>query len=67
MSSVSRETKTMLFPDEDIPETYIPSCGVGLVARDGHPLQEFTVPKVDKEKLRKLLQHKAASKPGEAR
>ena len=61
MGSVSRETKTMMFPDEELPENYIHRQGSGLIARDGFTLQQFTIPRLNKEKLLQTLQEKAAS------
>ena len=60
MGSVSRETKTMLF-DTELPENYTPRTGCGVISEDGKPIRVFTVPNVEKSRLKRLLQKKAAS------
>lgn len=68
MGRLSKESKGMLFPGEEIPEDYVPCTGRGLILEDGKPLRVFQVPQIDKVRLKKLLLRKAkrSSEPAEA-
>jgi len=66
MGRLSKESKGMLFPGEEISDDYIPTTGKGLILEDGKELKIFQVPKIDKDRLKKLLLKKAGPGAGEA-
>ena len=63
LGRLDAQSKTMLFPGEELPE-YKPTTGTGLILADGHPLRVLKVPVIDSVKLRKLLQKKARRRSG---
>ncbi len=67
MGRLSKESKGMLFPGEEIPEDYVPCTGRGLILEDGKPLRVFQVPQIDKIRLKKLLLKKAKQRAGGSR
>ena len=66
MGRLSKESKGMLFPGEEIPEDYTPCTGRGLILEDGKNLRIFQVPQIDKTRLKRLLLKKAKQRAGEA-
>ena len=66
MGRLSKESKGMLFPGEEIPEDYIPCTGRGLILEDGKNLRIFQVPQINKTRLKRLLLKKAKQRTGEA-
>lgn len=62
LGRLSKESKSMLFPGEDFPEDYAPETAKGVILVDGEPLRVFKVPKVNKERLKKLLALKSAER-----
>lgn len=63
LGRLDMQSKTMLFPGEDLPE-YEPTRGTGLILMDGKPLRVFQVPEIDGEELKKLLKEKARRRSG---
>lgn len=63
LGRLDMQSKTMLFPGEDLPE-YEPTRGTGLILMDGKPLRVFEIPEIDGEELKKLLKEKARRRSG---
>lgn len=61
LGRLSKESRGMLFSGEELPE-YTPGTGKGLISIPGRPVMAFQVPKINKDRLRQLLQHKAADR-----
>lgn len=58
MGRLDTQSKTMLFPGEEIPE-YMPQRGTGLILADGEPLRVFQVPFIEVDRFKKFLKEKA--------
>lgn len=58
MGRLDTQSKTMLFPGEEIPE-YMPQRGTGLICADGEPLRVFQVPFIEIDRFKKFLKEKA--------
>ncbi len=65
MGRLSKESKSMLFPGEEIPEDYFPATGKGLILENGQELRIFQVPQIDKTRLKKLLLKKRNREPAQ--
>ena len=64
LSNLSKESKMMLgFSADDIPSDYYkPQTGRGLIQTEGNNLKVFDVPKIEAERIQKLLQIKGNRK-----